>query len=284
MEKPNDRGSNNFVVGLFVFVAFLVVAGFIVFMGGGSVFGGDFVVKTYFRDVRGLNIGAPVFLNGIQVGRVNGFEFPEQVDTEIGPGVVTVLSLFGTNRHRIKTDSEVTISTQGVLGDKVIVVTPGTDATKSVENGFVLRARQPKELSDYFSKGGDVVENVSAAIAQLNQLLASLNQDNRTGRLVDNLDRSAASLARLSQKLESGEGSLGAMIVGGEKDELAKSLASLRRILQKIDKGDGTLGALVNDASLHEDLRILLGGAQRSQAVRFLIRQAISNSENRDSK
>jgi phospholipid/cholesterol/gamma-HCH transport system substrate-binding protein len=72
------------------------------------------------------------------------------------------------------------------------------------------------------------------------------------------------------------------MIVGGDKDKLAKSLARLDKILEKVEKGQGTLGALIHDSTLHEDMKVLLGGAKRSGTLRFLIRQAIKEGEDKE--
>ncbi len=48
----------------------------------------------------------------------------------------------------------------------------------------------------------------------------------------------------------------------------------LNSILTKIDKGDGTLGLILNDPTLYEDLKRLLGGAERSVLLRSIIRNA----------
>ena len=52
-------------------------------------------------------------------------------------------------------------------------------------------------------------------------------------------------------------------------------MARLNSILAKVDRGEGSLGLLLNDATLYEDLKILVGGAQRSTLVRALIRMAV---------
>jgi len=64
----------------------------------------------------------------------------------------------------------------------------------------------------------------------------------------------------------------------GEKQEVlaeaGSAAAHLDSILAKIDRGEGTLGLLVSDPSLYQELRGLLGGANRSLVVRSLIRLA----------
>jgi phospholipid/cholesterol/gamma-HCH transport system substrate-binding protein len=270
MEQPNARGRNNFVVGFFVFVSLLVLAGFVVFMGGSSPFSRDVKVKAFFRDVRGLNVGAPVFYSGIQVGRVSGYQFPTPEEAAVPgqeAGVFVQLSLFREHKTRVRADSVATITTQGVLGDKVIVFIPGQD-TKAVTPGATVQSEQPKELGDYFKKGGAIVEDLSGVAHNLNEILAAVNNSGRLERILVNFEKASIGLAATAKTVD-----------GISKDDLPAVMASVRKILTKIERGDGTLGALINDPSLHEDLRLLVGGAQRSKMVRFLIRQAISSGE-----
>ena len=286
MERPNARGSNNFVVGLFVFVALLVGAGFVVFMGGSTSFGGETRFKTIFADVRGLNVGAPVYLQGIQIGRVSNFEFPDAEAEKLidgGHGIVSVMSIYKEHAPRVKADAMAEITTQGVLGDKVVVLTPGAPGSPSAEVSSYLKSVPQKELSEYFSKGGNLVENLNQAATNLNAILKDLNQSGKLGQVISNLDTMTRSLAETSQHIAQSKGALGKMINGGEQDDLGPALASLRKILDKINKGQGTLGALVNDSTLHEDMKILLGGAKRSQTVRFILRQAISAGDEENS-
>jgi phospholipid/cholesterol/gamma-HCH transport system substrate-binding protein len=286
MERPNSKGSHNFVVGLFVLVSMLVSVGFIVFMGS-SVFSNEFQIKAMFKDVRGLNIGAPVFISGIQVGRVSNKAFPtgerlSGFEGEAANKIMVVLTVYTENKDRVKVDSRATITTMGVLGDKVVVVSPGSSDAATVVPDAWIGTEEPKEISDYVAEGSDLVSNLSKAAAQLNFLLESMNRDGKMSSLVENLDSSAKSLSKVLETLRKGDSSLGSMIVGGDKDKLAKSLARLDKILEKVEKGQGTLGALIHDSTLHEDMKVLLGGAKRSGTLRFLIRQAIKEGEDKE--
>ncbi len=64
--------------------------------------------------------------------------------------------------------------------------------------------------------------------------------------------------------------------------EVAEAGDSLGRVLAKVDEGEGTLGLLVNDPTVFEDLKVLLGGAQRSRLLRTMIRMAVDQAETRD--
>lgn len=267
MESPNSKGANNMVVGLFVLVACIVGFGFITFIGKTSLFSTEVTIKAFFKDARGLNVGAPVFMSGIQVGRVSAKEFPEGKLIELAPkdfqSVVVSLTLSGKYLKHVKVDSEVEITSVGMLGDKIIVISPGTEQAASLQEDGMLLVKEQKELSEYFAKGGNLVEDLSATAVQLNRLITDLNSSGRLSSILANLDKASANFAKASQGTE----------------DLGPAIKSLKAILAKVEKGDGTLGALINDSSLHEDLRVLLGGAQRSATVRFMLRQAISSGD-----
>lgn len=66
--------------------------------------------------------------------------------------------------------------------------------------------------------------------------------------------------------------------------ELEGAAVSLRQITDAVNAGEGTMGLLVRDPQLYEDLRVLLGGAQRNALLRAYIRATVEKgrSENGD--
>lgn len=264
MEPPNSKGSSHVIIGLFVLVTLIVAAGFVVFMGGSSIFDKEVRLYSVFSDAKGLNVGAPVYLAGIDVGRVVGKDFPP--DGQFGVRVeFTVSEKFAP---RITDRTEVEIATAGMLGDKTLSLSDGAIQGKAVNTGDYLNAKVGAEFSDYLNKGGDAVEQLTEVARNLNQLLGEINKSGNLIKMINNLE---AMSAKLDKELAGKKGNLLA--------QLEETLKKFDSIASKIDNGEGTLGALVNDPSLHEDLRILLGGARRSKLLRYVIRQAISKGE-----
>ncbi|NBT58027.1 hypothetical protein EBT16_04505, partial [bacterium] len=60
---------------------------------------------------------------------------------------------------------------------------------------------------------------------------------------------------------------------------LNEALSHLDSIMKKIDSGDGTLGSLVNDPTVYEDVKSVLGGAKRSSILKYFMRQFIESSD-----
>src|SRR5215467_5023433 len=66
-----EEGKRYFRLGLFVFVALLVMAAILFILGGRSLFQPTFVFETYFdQSVAGLTVGAPVQFRGVPLGEV----------------------------------------------------------------------------------------------------------------------------------------------------------------------------------------------------------------------
>jgi phospholipid/cholesterol/gamma-HCH transport system substrate-binding protein len=115
-------------------------------------------------------------------------------------------------------------------------------------------------------------------------LLHSLIYDEYGGGGVDSVERSLVVLEEILDEVASGDGVLHTLIYEptSEQDVVMEALeagARLNNILEKIDSGDGTLGLLLNDPTVYDDLKLLLGGAERSLVVRSLIRLSTDEEE-----
>jgi phospholipid/cholesterol/gamma-HCH transport system substrate-binding protein len=121
------------------------------------------------------------------------------------------------------------------------------------------------------------ISDMAKQVQQGEGLLHSLIYDSYEGGGVESIERALATFEEILDEVAHGQGVLHTLIYEpAEEQELlveARDAGSrLNAILQKIDRGDGTLGLLVNDPTLYEDLKLLLGGAQRSLLVRSLLR------------
>jgi phospholipid/cholesterol/gamma-HCH transport system substrate-binding protein len=93
----------------------------------------------------------------------------------------------------------------------------------------------------------------------------------------------ANTLSKLTNDIRNEDSMVHAMIYDADKaqvvDDLAATVASLRRTSEALENGQGSLGLLAHDPALYEDLRALVGGAQRNKLLRNYIRQTIEKGE-----
>jgi len=196
---------------------------------------------TTFRNVLGLQPGAPVNLDGVTVGFVKDIELPVDPSAQ---RIVVNFSVKAAYTERIRQDTTASIKTMGLLGDKYLELSGGSPGAPRVLEGGRVKGEDPAELTQFVESGEDVVDNVLAISSSLRVIL---------------------------RRVEAGEGLLGELTVSpreGEKmvQTIHHLLGSLTELVDKVQSGQGLLGRLVNDQELADSL--IANVQDTSQAVR----------------
>lgn len=296
-------------VGAFALVSLAALALAIVSLSTRSgVWAPRYRLVAFFDNVQGLIAGAPVWLAGRPVGRVESVSFGVRPEGE--PALQVVMQIDRDVSDRIRSDSVATIGTIGLLGDRYVEVSIGTAEGRPLADGEQLATITRLDLGSVMAKGTQALDSISILAANLNEvvegfgkegggetlassvaafrsivsqiqegggLLHSLIYDEYTGGGVESIERSLVRLEKILREIDEGEGILHTLIYDAptEQDLVIEALeagARLNSILAKVDRGEGTLGMIVNDPTLYEDLKRLIGGANRSLVVRGMIR------------
>jgi phospholipid/cholesterol/gamma-HCH transport system substrate-binding protein len=248
-------------VGLFVGVG-LLLASLALIMSGGekSFFEGSNRYKVIYSQVDGLQAGSTVKIAGFRVGSVEDLHFKDDGSIEV---VITVLKKY---TRFVRKDSLAQIGTQGVLGDKYVNITVGNQNLPLLENGSIITPENAKEFKDYLTKGDQLIENLNKGVAHMESILSSFNREGRAEKFFKNLSATAESMSSATKDLP---------IVSKEMQISANHIKS---IMSKIDRGEGTMGAIINDPSLYDDLKSLLGGANRNRILKYFIKKSVEDS------
>jgi phospholipid/cholesterol/gamma-HCH transport system substrate-binding protein len=141
------------------------------------------------------------------------------------------------------------------------------------------------------------VDNILANLEVASGGLADVSRELKTGdgianeliygengqELAEELRQLAVAMSSLTEDIRNEESLIHTLIYDPEKaaivDDLAATAASLRTTSDLLESGEGTLGLLARDPALYEELRALIGGAQRNKLLRAYIRQTVSKSE-----
>ncbi len=95
----------------------------------------------------------------------------------------------------------------------------------------------------------------------------------------------AGSLEKVTTDIQREDSFIHALLYDPDKaaivDDLSLAATHLRETSEAINSGDGTLGLLARDPALYEDLRALVGGAQRNKLLRAYIRKTVRQGEQR---
>lgn len=248
-------------VGIFVAVGLVVLLTTIFMLGSNkSLFQEIIVVRSYFDSVQGLNKGGVVSLAGVKVGNIESVYFDENKNM-----VEVTAHIDAQFQKKIKKDSHVEIRTQGALGDKFLYIIPGSASADPVASGDEIKSDYGNDILSVLSKRGSESENLFDIIHDLKKITNSLAQDNKVSRITNNLDKATAQLAQITEHLNK-------TIQSGS---LERSTAKFEKILDKVDRGEGTLGALINDRSIHERIKNILGAGQQSQQIKNILKSSV---------
>ncbi len=155
-------------VGLLILAAVVLLAGFILVMGGIN-FQPTYEIIVGFDNPGGLQGGAPVKIAGVKVGKVTAMEFYGGKPDETGkPGALVRARVDIEKRYQEQVHDNATfyITTQGVLGEQFLAVEPGSVDRPFLEDGAVVRGLDPPRLDRLLAESYDLLHTTVMALRE----------------------------------------------------------------------------------------------------------------------
>jgi len=209
------------------------------------MFGGTSNLKAVFADVNGLQLGNNVRYAGIDIGTVTEIEMIN--DTTI---CITLLIENDIMKY-IQKNAVATISSDGLVGNMIVNITPGEGVAKKVENGDTIKT---------FSRMGTQA------------MLETLNETNKNAALL------SANLVKISNEIVQGKGTMGLLI----KDSLmaqdlratmnclkqttqgtTESITNLNKLILDLNRKDNVIGTL-NDTVVANRMKKIIVNLEKS--------------------
>lgn len=246
------QGINNVKLGVFVLAGLLaLVLSFYLIGKNQHLFGSDFVIKARFKNLNGLMEGNNVLYAGIQAGTVKKITLLNDTTIEV---TLLIDQQIKGHIHRLAVAS---ISTEGLMGNKIVNISPAKTPGPLVSAGDQLQVQQAvstDQMLQTLSRTNDNIAGISDAlklsVLRINQSkLMALLDDPEIGSglktALRNVNNTAAQASRLSSNLNE--------LVGG------------------IKQGRGIAGTLLSDSVAARNLREAVAGLQTTaaQAAQF---------------
>ncbi|MBN1594245.1 MAG: MCE family protein [Candidatus Coatesbacteria bacterium] len=268
-----SQHSRELRVGLFLLVAIALFTGFVFSIGGKSrLLQPRYHLVCYFGSVSGLVSGAPVMLEGVDVGTVEDIRL---LLDPLGRRVRVNLSIESRVQDKIRSDSRARIETMGLLGDKYIEITMGSYEKPIIEDGTVLKSIEPIDYNALMMRGQSVLGQLDDASGSLKRILkkidegkglagAVVNEEIDFKGAMDSFMSATRSLDSILEEVRAGSGALGLLLYDSEtRDNLAGIISSLDGIMAGIQAGKGSIGKLVKNDVLYERLAVDVGESAR---------------------
>jgi phospholipid/cholesterol/gamma-HCH transport system substrate-binding protein len=268
MSEVNTR--KRLAVGIFISIGLAILLVTVFTIGGQhKTFVKRFHLHVIFDDVQGLQSGNNIWLSGMKVGTVGRIAFYGKSQVEV------VLNIEEKAQPHIRKDSKARISTDGLVGNKIVVIEGGSDSARPIANNDRLNAEH---------------------LAGTQEMFASLQASGT------NLLEITGNLKAISKKISDGQGTLGQLINDPAiADKMRSSIehlrtatagseamiANLEDFSARLRRSDGLANQLITDTTVFSRLKgaivqLNLAADQASQFTSSL-RTAGQNLNNKTS-
>jgi phospholipid/cholesterol/gamma-HCH transport system substrate-binding protein len=166
---------NNIRLGLFVSIALVLFIAGIYFIGQNKRLFSDVIrISCVFNDVGGLQAGNNVKFAGINIGTV------EEVSIVTDSSVKVTMVIDEDIRKFIKKDARAGIGSEGLMGNKMISITPGSGGAKPVENYDVIESIHPISFDDILLRLKVTTENAAIITDDLAEITYNIREGKGT--------------------------------------------------------------------------------------------------------
>jgi phospholipid/cholesterol/gamma-HCH transport system substrate-binding protein len=221
------------MVGTFMFVVLAVLCVFTIILSRENFFQKTYPFEVVFEDIMGLRDGDNVVMRGMEVGKIKGMLMK--------PDGVHIVAALQQPAH-LKTDYKVEVIATSVLGGRYLQIYEGKVGSPPLPAGEVVRGEKPNDLITLVSSVADDVKNITEKIRMGEGSLGKLIYDDtlyNDARDVVHEFKVAIKERHLLENMET-------------------SMDNLNQISEKINSGEGTLGLLVNDETLYIEAKKMI--------------------------
>ena len=266
---------NNFrkiLLGLFIVLgaALFIVAIFII-GSKENLFTDTFTLHSEFETVSGLTEGNSVRFAGINVGSV------EKIEIQGSNKVLVTMTVESNVKRFIKKDSEVTIGSEGLVGNKIVTISGGTATHSSVDSDDYLKSVKPVDIGDILNNLNESTKEAEIISKEITDIATKVNEGQGTlGQLVNNaslyntIDSTMRSFASytgtINQLLYKTSGTIDQ--ISQDIDEFTYQIRlitiDIADITRKINSSESLVGTLLTDTSFANNLKQVIINANQT--------------------
>jgi len=248
-------------VGVTVLVALVTLAILIFLMTGTTgLFTKKLNLRAYVDDAGGLRTGAPVRLEGVDIGNVAGIRVVSDPKRMVAPVEITMKT---TTKYAasMNTSCQVLLTTAGVLGEVFVDLDCRQAKGRPLQDNDELPTREAPQLQDVVRASQSTLQNVDTLVKRMDSILSyvqsgqgSIGKVIYSSELFDRANGMLAQLQRTVNQINSPNGTIGKLINTNELyDKANASLDNINKIIDQINNGQGTVGKFLKDSALYDN-------------------------------
>jgi phospholipid/cholesterol/gamma-HCH transport system substrate-binding protein len=233
------QNKRTIIVGVFIFVGILIfISGVLVLGGQKKTFKKTITMKAIFNDVNGLLDGNNVWFSGVKIGTVKKMKLTDSARVEVE------MKIDEGSRHLIRRDARAKIASDGLIGNKIIIIYGGSYELPPVKSGDTLWVDKPRNTEAMMNTLQESNTNLLAITGNLKLVSEKLAEgQGAMGKLFNN-DTMARHLQYTVGTLQQASGHI---------RELASNIADYT---SKFQTKGALANDLVSDTSFFKTLRV----------------------------
>lgn len=214
-----------FWVGFLILLSVIVCLGLFWILGSLQPWNSGMRLFVRYQFAGGVEVGAPVRVSGVKVGKVRRIDFLSEAQRKDSDGssVKLEIQMDPEVKSLIRRDSKFYINIAGIIGERYLEITPGSLGEAQIESGSEVRGIDPPRVDQLLSQGygvfgrvqeflernentmQELLTTVNSLMTDTNSILKRLDRK-RMGQLIDNLNEVSANMAALSRGLRTEKG------------------------------------------------------------------------------
>ena len=273
--------SKNVIVGLFV------IAGLVLFTVGLFLIGNrhdafsqhiDYFAE--FTNLSGLTKGSKVQVAGMDAGQIVEIIVPGSPAARFR----VKIQINDRLRGLVRTDSQATIGTQGVVGETFLLIHPGSLHTSAAAALATLPSKEPLDLSSLLDQGQGLVSDVDGAIKDADGILKTTS--GQLGSTLSTANRTIGNVNDVVVELKRGEGPAGMLLRDqAVATQIRKTLTSAQEASGNLALASSQANGLLTDiqsrqfpAKIDDTMTVVKSAAANLDASAGQIRQTIAEA------
>lgn len=259
-------------VGITVLVAIVTLC-FLIFLMTGTtgLFTKKMILHAYVDDAGGLRVGAPVRLEGVDIGNVTGIQVVPDPQRRLNPVKIT-MKITTKYAESMSKGCNIALATAGVLGEVYMNMDCRTSSGGgALQNGDVLVTQDEPQIQDVVRASQGTLQNLNALLKRVDDIISYIQSGKGSiGKIIYDpslFDRANATVGQLQQitnQINSPNGTIGKLLNSDELyNKLNTSVDDVNKIIDQVNAGNGTVGKLLKDPTLYDNANKLVAGGNQ---------------------
>jgi phospholipid/cholesterol/gamma-HCH transport system substrate-binding protein len=250
--------TNNIRLGIFITIGTVALIAALYLIGSNrNIFSNTIKISSQFYNVNGLITGNNVRYAGIDIGTV------ENIIIENDSSVTVYMIIEKSNSTYIKKNSIASVGTDGLMGNKLININPGSGSAPTIEEGDVLNSLRPIENDEMIRTLNTTNQNLETITEDLKKFTSRLNKSRGILKLIED----SVSADNIRQTLA---------VIRDAAVNANNITLQLNKLATELNTGKGLAATLIRDTVISYELKTTISNLQQTSDSLNLVSQELS--------